>query len=104
MDHKYLFQLSLKEAGCFIEDCISKSLEHALRQGTGLSIASQLPPKEEKLLTTVEVCKLLHITRATCDTWRKQKKLPYKRIGSRVYFNEQEVLAALQSFNRRARS
>jgi excisionase family DNA binding protein len=102
MDIKFLFQLSLEEAGCFIEDCIHKAVVQALQQGTSFALPKQAIPIEEELIDTKDVCKLLGITRVTCDAWRKAKKLPYKRIGARIRFNKQEVLAALQAFNRRA--
>jgi len=97
-----LFQSFLKEAGCFIQDCIHKAVVQALQQGTSFALPNQEATPEEELIDTKDVCKLLGITRVTCDAWRKAKKLPYKRIGARIRFNKQEVLAALQSFNRRA--
>ncbi len=104
MKQEFFFQLSLDDAKSFINDCVLLSVAQALQQGANLALASANLPKEEKLLNTKEVCKLLHITRATSIAWRKSGKLPFERMEGRIYFYEKDVLAALKSFNRRAKS
>ncbi|KAA9338804.1 helix-turn-helix domain-containing protein [Adhaeribacter soli] len=103
MSQKFFFQLSLEEAeGCF-KKWAQQALLQLLHQGQGLSLASPNPSKEEDVITIADVCKLFKISRPTVNDWMKTNKLPYRRIGRRVYFIRQEILAALQSFNRRAK-
>jgi excisionase family DNA binding protein len=49
----------------------------------------------DKVLQSSEVIKLLKISPATLQNWKLQGKIPFYRIGRRVYFKESEVLTAL---------
>jgi excisionase family DNA binding protein len=64
--------------------------------------ALQTPAKEkdEKLLSAKEVCELLRITKPTLHNWKKSDKIPFHRIGHRIYFKKSEVMNALQSSSR----
>lgn len=44
----------------------------------------------DELLTKEELCKMLKISRATLDRWRK-KGLPYIKTGRLVRFDKREV-------------
>jgi excisionase family DNA binding protein len=46
----------------------------------------------DKLLTAMEVCKLLDITRPTLWSWTKQGKLKQRRLGNRIYYRQGDIL------------
>ena len=54
------------------------------------------------LLTVNETCELLSITRVTLHAWKRAGRLPYHRIGHRVYFKEEEIMAAMRTVGGRA--
>ena len=31
--------------------------------------------------------------------WMKQGRIPYKRMGKRIYFNKEDVMASMTNFN-----
>lgn len=42
----------------------------------------------EKLLNPTEVVKLIRISKVTLQKWMKSGKVPYYRLGRKVYFRE----------------
>lgn len=51
---------------------------------------------QSKLIPESEMIKMLGISRTTSIDWRRRKLLPYKRIGSRIYYVESDVIKAMQ--------
>lgn len=49
-------------------------------------------PSQEKLLTRSEAMELLDVCSSTMLSWTNQKKLPFTRIGKRLYFLRSEIL------------
>lgn len=47
---------------------------------------------EEILLNPTEIVKLLRISKVTLQKWMKAGKVPYYRLGRKVYFKESELL------------
>ncbi|MGZ7117711.1 MAG: helix-turn-helix domain-containing protein [Methanobacterium sp.] len=58
----------------------------------------QAPSKkpEDSLLKPKDVAKMLSVSRVTISQWMKSGRLPYCRIGTRIYFKKSEVLEAMQ--------
>ena len=50
---------------------------------------------DDELLTTVQVCLLLKISKVTLHSYIKKGKIPRKRIGKRNLFSKREVLEVL---------
>ena len=50
---------------------------------------------QQKLLTRAEICKELHISKATLWRWSKEEKIPSYKIGNRVYYKKEEVAQSL---------
>lgn len=50
---------------------------------------------DDELLTTVQVCLLLKISKVTLHSYIKKGKIPRKRIGKRNLFSKREVLKVL---------
>jgi len=42
--------------------------------------------KEEQLLAIKELAEHLGVNKPTIQTWKKEVKLPFHRLGRRVYF------------------
>ncbi len=53
-----------------------------------------------ELLTRYEVSKLLNVTLATLHNWNKQGKLSPKKIGTRILYNKEQVMSALEDIDR----
>lgn len=73
------------------------------------SVRSELqnftPPahKEEQLIKTKEACKLLHVSSVTLNQWRKEGRIPFHRIASRIYFKHSELLDSMESVKKYGR-
>ena len=52
--------------------------------------------KEKELMNFNETIQFLGISRSTLNTWKSQGKLPFKRLGKRIFFCRAEVLLALK--------
>ncbi len=52
-----------------------------------------------KLLTIEDVCKIFGVSRVTINKWKKDGRLPYKKMARRVYFREDELYASMRSFD-----
>lgn len=63
--------------------------------------------KEEILLKRIEVAKRFSVSLVTLNKWCRTGKIKSYHIGSRVFFKEAEVMAALQAvqkYNRNSNS
>ncbi len=66
----------------------------------GDAVRSEFSKKREKeILSGKEVCDLLHIHPSTLSSWKRENKIPYKRIGKRIFFEKAEVLAVMTESN-----
>jgi hypothetical protein len=54
----------------------------------------------EKPMSRAETAEFLDITTVTLNDWMK-KGLPYRKLNGRVYFKKEEVMDAMNTFNRR---
>jgi excisionase family DNA binding protein len=64
------------------------------------AVESSLNKKSEKqLLTFKETCEFLGIHASTLNSWKAQKKIPFKKLGKRVFFSKKEVLDSLENFD-----
>jgi len=51
--------------------------------------------EEDKLLCRKDVARLLSVSLVTISAWTKSGKLPYHRIGSRIFFKKSEVMDSI---------
>lgn len=51
------------------------------------------------LITTSEIMKRFGVSRTTVYLWRKKGLLPYRRLGKRIYFLENEVIKAVKKID-----
>ena len=63
------------------------------------------PPQTpiEELMTIEEVTKFLNVSKVTIHKWKKQKLIPFHRIGRRIYFKKQELINSMHSLNPKKR-
>lgn len=52
-------------------------------------------PVLDEFLTTEQVCKLLKVSRGTIINWRAAGKLESHKIGQRILFKREEILAKI---------
>jgi excisionase family DNA binding protein len=52
--------------------------------------------QEKELLNFKEVCDFLGIHSSTLNKWKSEGKIPFKKIGKRIFFLRSEVTAALK--------
>ena len=50
---------------------------------------------DEVFLNPAETVKLLRISKVTLQKWMKANKIPYLRMGRKVYFKKSEVIKTL---------
>jgi len=77
-------------------------LRDLIRESVREELQAHKPPSDhdpEELLTIEQVVKMLHISKPTLHTWKKQGILPFERMGRRVYFKRGAVMAAMKSIN-----
>jgi len=55
--------------------------------------------KEKELLSFRETCEFLGIHPSTLNSWKASSKIPFKRLGKRIFFNRSDVLNALKDSN-----
>ena len=70
-----------------------------LKQAVNEVIKEEKSRQQKELLNFKETCDFLGIHPSTLNKWKSQNKIPYKRLGKRVFFNRQEILESLQNSN-----
>jgi len=55
--------------------------------------------KEKEVLNFKETCLFLGISASALNKWKSENKIPYKKMGKRVFFNREELLGALKESN-----
>ena len=65
------------------------------------AIKEVLSEKEENknskdLMNFNETCDFLGIHPSTLNKWKAENKIPYKRLGKRIFFSRKDVLSSLK--------
>jgi excisionase family DNA binding protein len=78
-------------------------LRRIIREENNALSTNVIPLKEtpERLSTQKEICTFLGITEPTLIAWRKKGKVPFKRLGSSVRYNINDVTEALEGNKRK---
>jgi len=84
MEEIIFTKMTTKELKDLITECVSQVLTEQ----------SRTPEKkeEETLLTVAELSKYLGVSKVTIHIWKWEGKLPFYRMGRRVYFKKSEIL------------
>jgi len=68
-------------------------LENLIRDAVRSELSKQ---KEKKLMNFNETIQFLGISRSTLNNWKAQGRLPFKKLGKRIFFSREEVLSSLK--------
>lgn len=85
-----------------LTDCIKDAVREEMHLiMTDVRRTADIPEKHqtEKLLTKKEMADELDISLVSLTEWMKQGRIPYMRMGKRIYFKKQEVVASMAGFN-----
>lgn len=64
------------------------------------AVKSELQNKQQKqLMNFKETREFLGISTSTLNKWKSTDKIPFKRLGKRIFFNRIDVLQALKDSN-----
>ena len=72
-------------------------LQELIRTAIREEISAAAEHKKDKaLLNAKQLCDFLGIHISTLNTWKAEGKIPFKRLGKRIFFNREEVLSSLK--------
>ena len=72
-----------------------KSIVEAAIRKIMLELKEDTPVLDE-WLTTKQVCKKLHVSKSTIVNWRNSGKLKSHKIGNRILFKREQILAKIK--------
>jgi len=85
-----------------LKECIREAIKEEFQliiadiRKTTLTSEKQV---SEKLLTKKEMADELDISLVSLTEWMKQGRVPYMRLGKRIYFKKQEVINSMANFH-----
>ncbi|MEC3880433.1 MULTISPECIES: helix-turn-helix domain-containing protein [Sphingobacteriaceae] len=85
-----------------LRDCIRDAIKeelHIFISGIRNTVDNTESTSSEKLLTKKEMADELDISLVSLTDWMKQGKIPYMRMGKRIYFKKNEVVNSMANFN-----
>ena len=80
MNNIVLISLSEEQLRTIIKDAIHEELSQK---------------KEKELLNFKEACEFLGISPSALNKWKSENKIPFKRLGKRIFFNRQDIMISL---------
>jgi len=84
MNNIVLISLSEEQLRTIIKDAIHEELSQK---------------KEKELLNFKEACEFLGISPSALNKWKSENKIPFKRLGKRIFFNRQDIMISLEESN-----
>ena len=54
---------------------------------------------QQNIMNFSETCEYLGIHPSTLNKWKAENKIPFKRLGKRIFFSREEVLNSLKDSN-----
>jgi len=57
--------------------------------------------REKEVMNFKETCEFLGISSSALNKWKAANKIPYNKMGKRLFFKKAELLAALKESNYR---
>ena len=85
-----------------LRDCVKDAVREELQVFISKVGNMDDPPQKKqptKLMTKKEMANELDISLVSLTEWMKQGRIPYKRMGKRIYFNKEDVMASMTNFN-----
>ncbi len=71
------------------QDELQKLISNAVKEALEIK-------KQKELLSFKETCEFLCCSPSALNKWKSENKIPYKRLGKRIYFNRNEITEALK--------
>lgn len=84
MNNVVFLSLSIEELKDIVRDAVKQELNLK---------------NEKELMTFKETCDFLRCSASALNKWKSENKIPYKKLGKRVFFSRSEVLDALKDSN-----
>ena len=75
------FSLSKDE----LQNMITNAVKHAFET-----------KQEKELMTFKETCELLNISASCLNQWKSQGRIPFKKLGKRIFFSRAEIANVLE--------
>lgn len=94
MNSNLLIHLNIDE----FNEIISRNIQSAISNAQ-LSQSNKSNEKENKLLTRKQLSELLDISYVTINKHMRSGRLPYKRLGRRIYFDYQQVIKSFSDIS-----
>ena len=73
-----------------------EEFQSSIREVIKAELAIVSNQKSEKLMNAKQLCEYLGIHISTLNTWKAEGKIPFKRLGKRIFFDREEVLSSLK--------
>lgn len=84
MEGNLILSVSIPEFLTVIEATVRKAL-------------SETGTTQNRLLNSQQVQEIFKISKVTLQHWRDKGKIPFTRIENKIYYQEAEIMAALQN-------
>lgn len=78
------------------KDELSQLIKNAVKDGVPVD---ENKSPESKLLKILELCEILKVSKATIHKWKKEGRIPFRRVSNRVFFDLHDVLASLDRYD-----
>lgn len=86
MDNSKIILISLTQDE--LQNLISSAVKEALNV-----------KKQKELMSFKECCEYLGCSASALNKWKSENRLPYRKVGKRVMFHREELLAAMEESN-----
>lgn len=64
------------------------------------SVREEINRKEDKkIMSFKETCNFLECSASALNKWKSESRIPFKKLGKRVYFVKDEIIKALKESN-----
>lgn len=73
------------------------NIKEAVRQ-----VMSEKANTDDLLLTSEEVMKLCRISHVTLSNWRNSNKIPFSKVGNKIFYKKSDVMNFITSIGKAA--
>lgn len=87
-DKIILMSITRDELSLVIQDVVRQEL-----------LKIQKKKNENELLNFKQTCSWLGIHPSTLNKWKAENKIPFKKLGKRVFFQKKDILSSLKDSN-----
>lgn len=85
MENILMIQISKDELNKVVKDAVSEVL-----------VSSRKLENENKLMNSKQLCQWLGISDSTLSSWKREHRIPFSRMGVKLFFKKSEVMGALK--------